>query len=230
LGPVKRPSAVSRIEPVHQHSWTGRTGIIMTDVRIALAAAVMAGAAAMVSACTYRWHRPSAALRSTERVAVAEDTQLVAVVESVNERTREIALRGQHGERVVVTAGPEVRNLAQLRRGDRVVVTYGETLAVEIAPPGSGWPPLEVAEGAVRAPPGQRPGAAAGRQVRARVRIEAVDGGTGRVAFIGPGGVRRVVTPREPEMVDFARRLRPGDEVDVTYTEAAAVRVEPANR
>ena len=31
-------------------------------------------------------------------------------------------------------------------------------------------------------------------------------------------------------MVDFARRLRPGDEVDVTYTEAVAVRVEPADR
>jgi hypothetical protein len=88
---------------------------------------------------------------------------------------------------------------------------------------------LEVAGGAVRARPGQQPGAAAGRQVRARVRIEAVNRGTGRVAFVGPRGVRRVVTPWEPEMVDFVRRLRPGDEVDVTYTEAAAVRVEPAN-
>ena len=202
----------------------------MMKIRFALAAAAMAGAATMVSACTYRWHRPSAALRSTERVAVAEDTQLLAVVELVDQRTREVALRGQHGERVVVAAGPEVRNLAQLRRGDRVVVTYGETLAVAMAPPGAGGPPSEVSEGAVRAAPGQRPGAAAGRQVRARVRIEAVDPGTGRVAFVGPRGVRRVVTPREPEVVDFVRRLRPGDEVDVTYIEAAAVRVEPADR
>jgi hypothetical protein len=31
-------------------------------------------------------------------------------------------------------------------------------------------------------------------------------------------------------MVDFARRLRLGDEVDVTYAEAVAVRVEPASR
>ena len=159
-----------------------------------------------------------------------EEAQAVAVVESVDQRTREVVLRGQDGDRVAVTAGPEVRNLAQLRRGDRVVVTYGEALAVEMAPPGAGGPPLEVAEGAVRARPGQRPGGAVGREVRARVRIEAVDRGTGRVAFVGPRGVRRVVTPREPEMVDFVRRLRPGDEVDVTYTEAAAVRVEPANR
>jgi hypothetical protein len=31
-------------------------------------------------------------------------------------------------------------------------------------------------------------------------------------------------------VVDFVRSLRPGDEVDLTYIEAAAVRVEPADR
>jgi hypothetical protein len=34
-----------------------------------------------------------------------------------------------------------VRNLAQVRRGDRVVVTYIEVLAVEMAPPGGAAPP-----------------------------------------------------------------------------------------
>lgn len=200
----------------------------MFESRVALIAALAAGVA-MIAACTTPAPPPSAT-QSPEPVRIMEEAESVAVVESVNQRTREVVLRGQDGDRVAVTAGPEVRNLAQLRRGDRVVVTYGEALAVEMAPPGASGPPLEVAGGAVRARPGQRPGGAAGRQVRARVRIEAVDRGTGRVAFVGSRGVRRVVTPREPEMVDFVRRLRPGDEVDVTYTEAAAVRVEPANR
>ena len=200
----------------------------MLNFRVALAAA-MVGGAAMVSACA-KPAQPPSATQSPEPVRITEEAQAVAVVESVNQRTREVVLRGQDGDRVAVTAGPEVRNLAQLRRGDRVVLTYGEALAVEMAPPGAEGPPLEVAEGAVRARPGQRPGGAVGREVRARVRIEAVDRGTGRVAFVGPRGVRRVVTPREPEMADFVRRLRPGDEVDVTYSEAAAVRVEPENR
>ena len=64
--PGTRPCAVRRIEPLHQYAWTGRAGVMM-KIRFALAAAAMAGAATMVSACTYRWHRPSAALRSTER-------------------------------------------------------------------------------------------------------------------------------------------------------------------
>ena len=149
---------------------------------------------------------------------------------SVDQSTREVVLRGPEGNLVTVTAGPEVRNLAQVRRGDRVHVTYGAALAVEMAPPGGGGPPAEVATGMARAEPGARPAGAVGQRVRARVRIQEVDPVTGRVAFVGPQGVRRVVTPQNPAMADFARRLRPGDEVDMTYAEAVAVRVEPADR
>jgi len=188
--------------------------------------ACLAGIAAMLSACA----APAQPPPRPEPTAVAREAQFVAVVESVDQSTREVVLRGPEGNLATVTAGPEVRNLAQVRRGDRVVVTYGAALAVEMAPPGGGGPPAEVATGMARAEPGERPAGAVGQRVRARVRIQEVDPVTGRVAFVGPQGVRRVVTPREPEMVDFVRRLRPGDEVDVTYSEAVAVRVEPTNR
>ena len=188
--------------------------------------ACLAGVAAMLSACA----APAQTPPRPEPTAVAREAQFVAVVESVNQSTREVVLRGPEGNRVTVTAGPEVRNLAQVRRGDRVVVTYGAALAVEMAPPGGGGPPAEVATGMARAEPGERPAGAVGQRVRARVRIQEVDPVTGRVAFVGPQGVRRVVTPQDPAMADFARRLRPGDEVDMTYAEAVAVRVEPAER
>ena len=188
--------------------------------------ACLAGIAAMLSACA----APAQPPPRPEPTAVAREAQFVAVVESVDQSTREVVLRGPEGNLVTVTAGPEVRNLAQVRRGDRVHVTYGAALAVEMAPPGGGGPPAEVATGMARAEPGERPAGAVGQRVRARVRIQEVDPVTGRVAFVGPQGVRRVVTPQNPAMADFARRLRPGDEVDMTYAEAVAVRVEPADR
>ena len=188
--------------------------------------ACLAGIAAMLSACA----APAQPPPRPEPTAVAREAQFVAVVESVDQSTREVVLRGPEGNLVTVTAGPEVRNLAQVRRGDRVHVTYGAALAVEMAPPGGGGPPAEVATGMARAEPGARPAGAVGQRVRARVRIEQVDPATGRVAFVGPQGVRREVTPQNPAMADFARRLRPGDEVDMTYAEAVAVRVEPVGR
>ena len=188
--------------------------------------ACLAGIAAMLSACA----APAQPPPRPEPTAVAREAQFVAVVELVDQSTREVVLRGPEGNLVTVTAGPEVRNLAQVRRGDRVHVTYGAALAVEMAPPGGGGPPAEVATGMARAEPGERPAGAVGQRVRARVRIQEVDPVTGRVAFVGPQGVRRVVTPQNPAMADFARRLRPGDEVDMTYAESVAVRVEPADR
>ena len=157
-----------------------------------------------------------------EPTAVAREAQFVAVVKSLNQSTREVVLRGPEGNLATVTAGPEVRNLAQVRRGDRVHVTYGAALAVEMAPPGGGGPPAEVATGMARAEPGKRP-ATPSASGCARGCGSSAGPVTGRVAFVGPQGVRRVVTLQNPAMADFARRLRPGDEVDMTYAESVAV-------
>ncbi len=204
----------------------------MTRFRTAQPLAIVAAVAALLAACARPEPPPppQAAAPPPAPAVIAQETRFVAVVDSVNQRMREVVVRGPSEERVTLTAGPEVRNLAQVRRGDRVAVTIAEALAVQMAPPGAGGPPLELTAGAARARPGQRPGGAAGRQLRARVRIEAVDPATGRVAFVGPSGIRRVAAPQEPEIAAFARGLRPGDEVDVTYTEGVAVRVEPANQ
>jgi hypothetical protein len=101
---------------------------------------------------------------------------------------------------------------------------------VEIVRPGDTRPPVGGVAGPGRAEPGQRPAGVVGEAVRVRVRIDAVDAGAGVVTFTGPRGATRTVAVREPAMRDFVRGLRPGDEVDIAYTEALAVRVEPAAR
>src|SRR3954454_13036125 len=138
--------------------------------------ACLTGLAVILSACA-----TPAPTAPPEPTAVVRESQFVAVVDSVNQNTREVVLRGPEGDSVTVTAGPEVRNLAQVRRGDRVVVTYGAALAVAMAPPGGGGPPAEVATGMARAELGERPAAAVGQRVRAWARIQEVDPVTGRV-------------------------------------------------
>lgn len=63
-----------------------------------------------------------------------------AMVESVDQTQRSVLLRGEHGELDTIIAGPEVRNLAQVRAGDRVVVRVHEPLVLDLSKPGS--PPL----------------------------------------------------------------------------------------
>ena len=162
--------------------------------------------------------------------AVSRQASLTATVESVDMVTREVVLRGENGRLVTIIAGPEVRNLAQVKAGDRVVIDYTEALAVEIARPGDTRPPVASGTVAGRAEPGQRPGAAAGQMVRVRVRIDAVDTDAWTVTFTDPHGVTHTVAVRDPGARDFVRTVRLGEQVDITYSEAFAIRVEPGAR
>jgi hypothetical protein len=154
------------------------------------------------------------------------ESEVTATVESVDVPNRQVLLRGTDGSLATVKVGPAVRNLAQVRPGDTVRVAYLESLVAELSPPGA---PLTASSdvAAIRAQPGQRPGAAAVERIRVRVRILDIDQGSGTVRFVGPNGQPRVAVVKEPAMLDLLRQMKPGDEVNLTYTEALAISVTP---
>ena len=165
-----------------------------------------------------------------EAPVVASSTrEIVGAVDRVDARTRSIVVRGPDNKPQTLQLGPEVQNFAQIRRGDRVRVHFEEAVAVRMAPPGTNLEPASVA-GAARAAPGARPGIGAVAATRARVRITAVDTASNTVSFVGPSRVERTVAVRAPELREFLKTLKVGDRVDVAYAEAAAIRVEPAER
>ncbi|MDB5376308.1 MAG: hypothetical protein JWR00_754 [Rubritepida sp.] len=168
--------------------------------------------------------------QAPEGAAVTRTQTATATVESIDRTTRQVVLRGEDGTMETIVAGPNVRNLAQVHVGDTVVLEFGEALIVALANPADGAGPGGVGGAEARAPRGQRPGAAAAEGVRARVTINAVNQRTGAVTFTGPAGVQRTARPQQREMIDFARSLRPGQQVDIVYGRAVAVRVEPMRR
>jgi hypothetical protein len=157
---------------------------------------------------------------------VAHTKQVTATVESVDMSTRQVLLRTPDGTRATVVAGPEVRNLPQLRAGDRVNVTYQVAIAVQMAQPGTA--PLNAAALVTqRAAPGQLPGGAVGGVITARVTVVSLAPDGTSVTFTGPSGVSHIAEVSDPQMRSFVQRLRPGDQVDVGYVNEVAVSVEP---
>jgi len=167
-------------------------------------------------------------LSSALAVTVTDEDQISATVESVDQAARHVLLRGPKGGLVTVTAGPEVKNLGQLKPGDQVVVTYQEALAVELAKPDTSAPPVQATEGTNRAAPGETPGGSKEQMIRVRVQITGIDHKHNMVSFVGPAKIERTVDVTNPDMQNFLKTLKVGDEVDVTYTEAIAVNVEKA--
>jgi hypothetical protein len=170
--------------------------------------------------------------QSAPGTVVARTSETRATVESVDQNSREIVLRGAGGARLSVKAGPEVRNLAQIHAGDQVVIRYTEALAARLASPGeSGGAGVQVQGGVARtAPPGASPAGVAAEQVRTVIQVDAIDRANNTLTFTGPGGAARTVTVRDPDAQRFLQTLKPGDRVDVLYTESLAVAVEPMQR
>jgi hypothetical protein len=60
------------------------------------------------------------------------------------------------------------------------------------------------------------------------VKIKDVDTKNNVVSFYGEDGLLRAFPVQTDQGRAFIKKLKPGDEVGVTYTEALAVSVEPA--
>jgi hypothetical protein len=164
-----------------------------------------------------------------DAAATVTVSQVTATVEAVDLTTRMVTLARPDGKSVVVQAGEQVRNLPQVKVGDKVTVEYYEGLAAEIAPPGAALDEVEVTGVVARAPLGERPAGAVGEAIKATVVIEYVDTLRNVVHFTGPLGKTRIVKVVQPQFRAMLKTLKPGDQVTLTYFEAVAVNVRPAS-
>jgi translation initiation factor IF-1 len=161
------------------------------------------------------------------QAAVAAVTaERVAVVETVNATERSVLARGPDGRLTTVRVGPQVRNFAQIKPGDRIVTTVTDAVAVSMARPETRGATGSAAV-ATRAAAGQRPAASINEAERVRVRIESIDLGRNSATFALPNGERRTAAVRGDAMRRFLRTLSPGDMVDVVFLESYSLRVLP---
>jgi hypothetical protein len=158
------------------------------------------------------------------KATIAEAAQMSAQVVGLDKATRTVTLKGPKGNVVDIVAGDEVKNFDQIKLGDFVVARYVQALTLELMKT-KGGEPVSVKEGAARAQPGERPAAAAARQIIVLADVTAVDPKKKTITLKGPKG--NVVT-LDVQNPDHFKVVKKGDQVQVTYTEALAMSVEPA--
>jgi hypothetical protein len=158
------------------------------------------------------------------KATIAEAAQMSAQVVGLDKGTRTVTLKGPKGDVVDIVAGDEVKNFDQIKLGDFVVARYVQALTLELMKT-KGGEPMSVKEGAVRAQPGERPGAAAARQVTAIADVIAVSPKNKTITLKGPRGNVVELQVQNPDQFKVVKK---GDQVQVTYTEALALSVEPA--
>ncbi|HLK12140.1 MAG TPA: hypothetical protein VKW76_12245 [Candidatus Binatia bacterium] len=170
---------------------------------------------------------PAAQSPSTVLSGQLGDQTLVATatVLRIDRKTRHVTLKRPDGTKFTIVAGPEVRNLPQVQKGDVVRITYRESIAYDVKKPGSTGPGITASSDVSRAPEGEKPAGSATDTVTVRMTIAAIDKATSEATLRGPRGDVVVVKAKDPTKLDM---VSVGDVVEITYTEALAVRVEKA--
>jgi len=150
--------------------------------------------------------------------------KITASVEAIDAAARTVTLKGPRGKVVTLAVGPEVKNFAQVKVGDLVVVRYAEALTLELKKDGKELRQRSEREGSETAQPGERPAGAAGRQITVIADVTAVDRKKQVVTLRGPKQTVELKL-RDPKQIKL---VKVGDQVEAIYQEAMAVSVEPA--
>ncbi len=160
------------------------------------------------------------------KVGVEQTVDMTATIIAIDKTTRDITLKGPKGNWVVVTAGPEIKNFDQINVGDKVHAQYVEAIVLELRK-GSDLAVTRTEEASSSgAKPGAQPHGVAGRRITVVADVVAVDRAARTVTLRGPQ-LTAVVKAVDPEQL---KRIKKGDQVYATYTQALAMVVESTTK
>jgi hypothetical protein len=152
-------------------------------------------------------------------------THETVTVIAIDRATRSVTLQNIDNATKVVQVPSEVKAFDTLKVGDHVDIDYTESMAVSLLPPGS-KPTITESSSAMKMGPTGVGGA--GREMTVSAEILSIDRINNRVTFRGPKGNTQTTTVSDPAMQKKLATLKPGQVVQLTFTEAVAAAIRPA--
>jgi translation elongation factor P/translation initiation factor 5A len=149
-----------------------------------------------------------------------------ATVEKVDLQKHEVTLKSSDGKPFTVQVPENVTRLENVKPGDKVDVGFYESVAVKLRKPGE--PPIaERKESFGERTPGALPGAVTGQQITTSAKVVNVDHARSELTIETPTGKTNTIKVTDTQMGPAFKKLKAGDQIDVTYTEAMAISMTP---
>ena len=157
-------------------------------------------------------------------IVLSQTHSVKATVEDIDYDKRELTLKGPEGRSEEFHVSEQVKNFPQIKKGDEVKVDYYESIALALSKPGEAAPAASSHEALVTSEPGEKPGASAVTVSDITATVEKIDREKREVTLKGPRG--NLVTVKVDPSVGNLKRIKEGDTIRATHTEALAVAVE----
>ena len=123
-----------------------------------------------------------------------------------------------------VVAGPDIKRFDEIKAGDKVNARYYENVVIRVKRPGE---PETLSQ--VKGTTGSEqtmPGGTKAKQTTITATISAIDMNTPSITFTGPSGFNYTSKVQD---TDALAKVKVGDKVDIVWTEAMLVSLEPGS-
>lgn len=162
------------------------------------------------------------------QVGSSSHVEIEGQVTAVDQAARTVTVRGPDGNEQTIKVSPDVRNFDQVKTGDKVDVdiTHSVLLELRAAEDLSAATSTSIA----RAPVGDKPAAMGVERNYVTAKIIAIDKKHYTVTMVGPKGNHEVFPVKDPAMRAELLKLKPGQVIRATFTDAVAVAVNPAGQ
>jgi len=159
------------------------------------------------------------------QVVRGDSVTITAEILSFDPATRKLSLKGPLGGFVTGYVSTDVKDVSSLKPGAMVSATYYEAIAASVRRQGEREPMVGATDAAAKFEPGMPVDAS--KSVTESLTVSSVDLKTNTVVFLDKKGEVITWPVKRPEFQPRLKDLKPGDVVDVTYSEALVTGVRP---
>lgn len=160
-----------------------------------------------------------------EPVTKTNILKMAATITAIDSTSRTLTLRDDKGNEDTFSVGPAVQRFNELKVGQKVNITYYESVVFQLVKPGEKGAGTS-SEAALNRGTGALPGGTAATQQKMTVTVKSIDPTVPSLTVATEDG--RIVT-RKIENKKNLENLKPGDRIDITYTQALVTSVAPGN-
>jgi Cu/Ag efflux protein CusF len=165
---------------------------------------------------------PPAPTKSASQV-----THMSGTITAIDKSARTVTIKGaDDGQKHVIDVPSDMTGFEKLKVGDKVDADYYESVTLSLLPPGT-KPSMNEQQMRQRS---SATSGMAGKTITASATVVSVDAAQNKVTLKGPRGQVQTVSVQDPELQAKLANLKPGQVIQITYTEALAASIRPAGK
>jgi Cu/Ag efflux protein CusF len=163
------------------------------------------------------------AIAARQTVTKADLVTATATIQAIDSATRKVTLRTEDGEEDAFVAPPEMTRFSELKVGDRVRLSYYASVVFQVRKPGEAPTGTAAVDAAFERAKSGLPAGLLSAQQKQTVTVKQVDLSEPSLTVTTADG--RVVTRKIQDKTKI-EAIKPGDQIDITYTEALLASIE----